>query len=270
MFRAGGRFFTHILLIESLFLLCFCGGCAQRPPFDLGLGPVRGPEDIVERVNENAGRLRSLRAEARIRWPQLSHSRLAKVSLLYAQPSRYKVKFSALFGTTIAVMSVRQGEVDIYLPQANRLYHGQPSPETMDQVLGIEMSLEDLMATLVGNVRLPPASRLLAFQPAKEGYALSFQMPAGRQEVLVAADGLRVLSVELFDVHDRPLLLKTFQDHRLVDGVVRPGQVELFLSNRGEELRLVFTHQEVNQPIRDRAFHLDLPASVQLVPLYPE
>lgn len=270
MFTARRRFLLSLSLIVVLLVPFFGWGCAHRSPFDLGLGAIRGPEDIIDRINGNAQRLHALRAEARIHWPQISKSRLAKVSVLFAQPSRYRIKFGTLFGMTMAVMTVRDEEISIYVPQANRLYQGQPTDEELADILDLDISLTDLMETLVGTVRLPSASHLLEYQPVKEGYALSFQVPGGRQDILVGGDGLRILMVELFDSGGQSLLVKTYRDHRVLDGIVRPGQVELSRPDRGEELRLTFTQQWVNHLVEEADFELDLPASVELVPLQLE
>lgn len=262
---AKERFF----LVVSLLLVLFWG-CARRPPFDLGLGRVRGPEDVVTRINENAQRLHSLRAGARIHLANIPQSRLAKASVLFAEPSRYRVKFNALFGRTVAVMTVRHEEVSIYLPLANRLYEGQPSAEQMGHVLGIQMSFADLMEAMVGTVRLPSMSDLLGYRTMKDGYALSFKRPEGRQEVQVASDGLRVQKVEFFDDHGRSFLVKTLRDYRAMGEVVRPSEVTLTLPDKGEELQIIFTHQQVNHLIREEEFQLDLPASVERILLHLE
>ena len=250
-----------------LFLLFFCWECAQHPALDLGLGPVRGPEDIVERINKNASYLHSLRAEARLFSPHIPQSRLAKATVLFAEQGRYRVTFSALFGMTAAVMTVRQKEVSIYMPLANRLYEGQFTPQEIDQVLGINMSLTDLMAAMVGAVRLPPVSHLRDYRKTDAGYTLSFLCDGGHKEVQVAEDGLRVLEVVYFDARNQTFLIKTFRDHRVMDGIVRPGEISLVFPTRAEELKVIFTRQEVNPLISDQQFWLDIPTSVERIRL---
>ena len=248
-------------------LLWLCAGCAHRPVFDLGLGPVRGPDDIVERINENASRLHTLRAEANIRSRHVPQSRMARASVIFSRPGRYRVKFSASFGMTVAVLTVQQGQVHIYMPLTNRLYEDQFTPERMDHLLGFDMSLAELMEAVVGTVRLPSVSDLIDNRAVQDGYALSFKWHGGRQEVHVASDGFRVYRVEYFDALDRSFLIKTFHDYRMVDGIVRPDEVRLTLPIRGEELKVLFTHQEVNHGIREEEFSLNLPDSVERLPL---
>lgn len=248
-------------------LLSLCAGCAHRPLFDLGLGPARGPDDIVERINGNASRLHTLRAEANIRSLRVPQSHMARASVLFSWPSRYRVKFSAPFGMTVAVLTIQQGWVHIYMPLANRLYEDQFTPERMGHLLGFDMSLADLMEALVGTVRLPPASDLLDNRAVQNGYVLSFKWHGGRQEVHVASDGFRVYKVEYVDDLNRAFLIKTFHDYRVVDGIVRPDEVRLTLPTSGEELKVLFAHQEVNHEIREEEFSLDLPDSVERLPL---
>jgi outer membrane lipoprotein-sorting protein len=255
------------VLYIVLLLLSFSGGCAQRPPFDLGLGPIRGPDDIVRRVNENAHRLHSLRAEAQLHSAQVPRSHLAKVSVLFAEPDHYRVKFSALFGRTMALMLVQGGEVSIYIPSANRLYEGQATPEILSHVVGIDMGLSDLMEALMGHIRLPPISDLLDYRIMEDGYQLIFKRPEGRQEVQVGPDGLRVFRAEFFDIHGQSFLVKTFRDHQVVDGVVRPGEVHLTLPGREEEIRLTFSAQRVNPQIREEEFQQQFPDSVERIHL---
>lgn len=270
MLTSRRRPFLNLAVLVVFCLLLFYCGCAHRAPFDLGLGPIRGPEDIIDRINGNVQRLHALRAEARIHSPQNFKSRLAKVSVLFAQPSRYRMKFGALFGMTMAVMTVQGEQMDIYVPQANRLYRGRPSAEELGNILGLDISLTDLMETLMGTVRLPSASQLLEYRHGKEGYTLSFQMSEGRQDIQVGSDGLSILRMELFDAQGRSLLIQTFRDHRLLDGIVRPGQVELSRPDWGGELQLTFIQQRVNVQVEEADFQLDLPATVELVPLQLE
>jgi len=262
MIRTGYRVFFMVLALSSLM-----GGCARRPQFDLGLGPVHGPDDIVKRINENAHRLRSLRAEARFHSTHVPQSRLAKASVLFVEPSRYRVKFSGLFGRTMAVMVVHGSEVSIYMPLANRLYEGQATPEILSHVLGIDMSLSDLMETLLGHIRLPPIDDLLDCQTVEHGYLLSFKRPEGHQEVQVGPSGLRIFTAEFFDIDGQSFLVKDFQDYRVVDGVIRPGEVRLVLPGREEEFHLIFITQEVNHQIREEEFQLQFPDSVERIQL---
>jgi hypothetical protein len=255
------------MLLLFLLVSMLSAGCARRVPFDMGLGPVHGPDDIVEKVNANTGRMHTLRAEAHVWSANTPTSRLATISVRFTRPNWYKVKFGALFGMTMAVVTLRQEEVNIYLPQSNRLYQGHSAPEKLGRILGLDMSLADLMETLVGTVWLPPVSQLLEYRSEEPGHVLSFRLPQGKQQVLVAPDGLRVLKVELFDIQGSCVLMKTFDDYRLVDGIVRPGRVRIVLPDREEEFQLTFTHQEANRPIPEREFRLDLPARVEVVPL---
>jgi len=270
MSRTGGRFLLSLPLTIALLVFFLFSGCARRSPFDMGLGPIHGPEDIVQRINANARRLSTLRAEVRINSSHMAKSRLVKVSVLFARPSQYKMKFGALFGMTMAIMMVSGEDVDLYVPQSNRLYRGQLSAESLGQIIGLDMSLPELMETLVGNIRLPAVSQLLEYRPEEERYALSFQVPGGRQDVQVASDGLRLLRVELCDSRGQSLVVKTFRDHRMLGGVVRPGQVELSLPNKDQKIALTFIQQEVNQQLEESDFRLDLPATVEPVPLYLE
>ncbi len=255
------------MLLWLLLMSMLNAGCARRPPFDMGFGPVRGPDDIVERINANAGHMHSLRAEARVSSARIPKSRLASISVLFTRPYWYKVKFGALFGMTLAVATLREEEINIYVPQSNRLYQGHPTSEKLGQIVGLEMNLEHLMETLVGTVWLPSVSHLLQYRSVEKGYTLSFLLPEGRQEVLVAPDGLRVLQVELLDDNGNPLLIRTFGDHQMVDGVVRPGWVKILLPGREEELELTFIHQVANHEIPEEEFQLNPPEQVEVVPL---
>jgi len=260
--RSGYRVFFMVLVLSSLM-----AGCARRPEFDLGLGPVHGPDDIVKRIDENAHRLSSLRAEARFHLTHVPQSRLAKVSVLFVQPNRYRVQFSGLFGRTMAVMVVQGSEVSIYLPLANRLYEGQATAEILNHVLGIDMSLSDLMETLLGHIRLPPIEDLLDCRVVENGYLLSFKGPEGHQEVQVGPSGFRIFRAEVFDIDGQSVLVKAFQDYRVVGGVVRPGEVRLVLPGREEELHLTFITQEVNHQIREEELQLRFPDSVERIQL---
>jgi outer membrane lipoprotein-sorting protein len=260
---------TRVAIIFS-FLLLLWGSCARHPEVDLEYGPVRGPQDIIKRVNANAARLKTLRAEVRFNSPQIPQGRFAKATVIFAQPDRYRVKFSALFGRTMALLLVDRGEASLYLPLDNRLYQGWLDAEQMDQLLGVDSSLLELLEGLVGAVRVPAVTDLLDYRITDVGYWLSFRWQGSRQEIQVASDGLKVLEVTYFDDFDRPRQVRSYQHHRMIADVLRPGGVDFDLPTRGERMELTFVHQEVNPQVDEAVFRLNLPDSVERVRLIPE
>jgi hypothetical protein len=225
---------------------------------------------VVARVNQNADRVHSLHAEIRLLSPDLAQSRLTRAVVDFAEPHRYRVKFTALFGATVALLLVNDEQVDLYVPLTNRIYQGQMDAEQVKLLVGIELDPAELMEALLGTIRLPPASELLDYRPIVDGHRLVFSCPGGRQEVQVASDGLRVQRLSVFDDEGRCLLTKTFHDHRLIGDVVRPGSQQVSVLGRSDPLEVIFVEQELNLPLGEEIFHLDFPESVERIELNPE
>jgi hypothetical protein len=268
--RIGEIIMTHRQ--QNLFLLVFgtvfyLWGCAHSPRFDLDLGPARSPEEVIERVNRNALRVESLRAEVHLDSDQIPQSRLARAEFLFARPDHYRVRFRSLFGTTAAVFTIKEGLLRLYVPMSNRYYEGHLTVEQVGTLLGIEVEVTELMEALSGMALLPPTTDLLEYRANEDGHFLVFSWQEGRQEVQVAPDGIRVLEVRYRDDRGRTALTKRFSHHRLVDGVVRPGEVSAAFGGRGGDLKIVFIQQDVNIPWDDDDFLLDVPDSVERIEL---
>jgi hypothetical protein len=252
-----------LVILSVVALSCFY--CARHPAIDLELGPVQGPQDIVERVNANAGRMGTLRAEVRLDADHIPQSRLTKARVLFSEPDRYRIKFSALFGRTVALMIIDGQEASLYLPDRNRLYQGQFTPRGLGRVLGLEIGLDELMKALAGTVRLSSLERLIDYRATEDGYELRFGRGPGHQVVTVASDGLRILEIRDYGTGEQPGLIRTYRDHLLLDGVLRPGRVNLIFPSRGEEIEVTFLNQQVNPLVAEEDFQLPLPDSVERI-----
>jgi hypothetical protein len=255
-------FFVTAALAPLLF-----HGCARSPQFDLGLGPVREPHEVVQRVNDNADRMESLKAEMRLRSDEIPQSRLAKATVLFARPDQYRVKFRTLFGATAAELTIAGQQVDLYMPMSNRLYQGRLTAQQVGRLVGIELAPDDLMEAMLGTVRLPPYSEMTDFLQTADGYVLTYPWRDGRQQVHVASDGVRVREVIFHDRAGAVVLSKVFEDHLVVSGIVRPGRLTAVMTGQGGELEVRFGRQELNVPCGAEDFRLRVPDSVERVVL---
>jgi hypothetical protein len=268
MKRSSGDVMNRVLLplclMAGLALLAL-HGCARGPQFDLGLGPIREPREVVQRVNDNVDRMKSLRADIRLRSDEIPQSRLAKATVLFAWPDLYRVKFRTLFGATAAELTVTGQQVNLYMPMSNRLYQGRLTAQQVGRLVGIELAPGDLMEAMLGTVRLPPFSDLTEFLTTADGYGLTYPWGDGRQQVRVASDGVRVQEVVFHDRSGAVVLSKIFEDHRVVDGIVRPGLLRVAFPGQGGELEVRFGRQELNLSWGAEDFQLRVPESVERV-----
>jgi hypothetical protein len=240
--------------------------CARAPSFDLAGEPAGGAPEVLRRINHNALLINSLRADIRLRSDRLPHSGLARADLLFARPRRYRVQLKTIFGNTMAVFTVRRKGADLYLPMANRLYQGDLSAARIRDLVGIELPAADLLETLTGIFHLPTGSEILGYRRMDDDHLLIFSWERGRREIRVAPDGYRILQDLYRDEGGRVVVVKEFEDYRMVDGVVLPGKVRALLPERQEELEVRFTRQVVNEPWEEKDFHLDLPGGVERIP----
>jgi hypothetical protein len=241
--------------------------CAHAPSFDLDRGPARGPEDIIGRINQNALLVRSLRADVRLKSDRIPQSRLARADLLFVPPDRYRIRLKTIFGATIAVFSVYEEQAQLYLPMSNRLYEGPLTVTQVRELVGIELSTGDLLEALSGISTLPPVSELSDYQIVQDEHLLIFPYDQGYREVMVAADGYRILRTQYRDAFGEVVLEKQFDQYHLVKGVVLPQWIRVSFPSRGEVLEAQFFHQDVNVPWKVEDFHLELPKGVERVRL---
>ncbi len=260
---AGRQFGPLSLSLAVLFLMA----CAHAPSFDPGGGPARGPREVVERINRNALLVESLRADVRLQSNHIPQSRLSRADLLFARPDRYRVRLRTVFGSTVAVLILCQGQADLYLPASNRLYQGFLTVEQVKGLVGIELPAVDLLEALSGMPTLPPVTELLEYRRIQEDHLLIFPWEQGRREVMVAPDGYRILRDQYRDAAGQVVVEKQFDEHRLVAGVVLPERVRVLLPGRGDALEVQFSHQDVNVSWEQEDFQLDLPGSVERIRL---
>jgi hypothetical protein len=239
--------------------------CARVPTFDLDGPPARGPREVIRRIENNALLINSLRADVRLTSEHVPRSRLARADLLFARPQQYRLQLKSIFGNTMALFTMRQGQADLYLPVSNRLYQGQLPAEQIRDLIGIELSAAELLETLSGVFHLPSGSELLEYQHREEDHLLVFPWGQGRREIRVAPDGYRILQDRHRDAFGGVVVEKVFEGYRTVDGVVLPERVRVFLPERREDLEVRFSHQAVNVPWRAEDFLLDLPDGVERV-----
>jgi len=261
---AAGRHSGPLWLSLAVLLLM---ACAHAPSFDLDGEPAGGPREVVQRINQNALLVKSLRANVRLKSNHIPQSRLSRADLLFVRPDRYRVRLRTIFGATVAVFTVRQDQADLYLPTSNRLYQGFLTAEQVKELVGIELSAVDLLEALSGMSPLPPVTELLEYRRIQDEHLLVFPWEGGRREIMVAPDGYRILRDQYRDAAGQVVMEKQFDGHRLVAGVVLPEQVRALLPGRGEVLEAHFSQQDVNVSWEQEDFQLDLPGSVERVRL---
>jgi len=250
------------LSIVVLFLLA----CARAPSFDVDGEPVGGAREIVQRINRNALLINSLSADVRLRSAHIPQSKLARADLLYARPEHYRVQLKTIFGNTMAVFTVRQGQAELYLPLSNQLYQGELTAERIRDLVGIELPAVDLLETLSGIFYLPDDTELLDYRRIGEDHLLVFSWDQGRREIRMAPDGYRILWDRYLDARGQAVMEKEFKEYRMIAGVLLPGQVTAFLPGEEEILEVWFSHQTVDVSWKEEDFHLHLPDGVERIP----
>jgi hypothetical protein len=231
------------------------------------LGPARGPKEIIERVNQNVLLVQSLKADARLKSDRIPQSRLARAELLFARPDRYRVRLKTIFGTTMAVLTARQGQTELYLPMSNRLYEGRLTAEQVQELVGVKLSAEELLEALSGLFTLPAMGELLEHRMVQDGHLLMYPWNRGSRQVTVAEDGFRILSIRYRDAFGDTVLEKRFDRHHLVEHLVLPERVRIYAQGQREILEVQFFSQQVNAPWDEGKFQLHLPSSVERIQL---
>jgi hypothetical protein len=260
-----------------VFLLAASAASCGTPLMKLPSGPgtAVSPEDAAAALAQATAACRTLRtmtAEIAVSGSAGGHRLRARLSAGVAAPASARLEAVAPFGPPFFIFFANADEATLLLPRDARvLEHGQPAA-VLDAVAGVPLGAADLQAALTGCVAGSDEAPLHARQFG-EGWRQLTGTPAGelylRRDaaggawVLTAVvrrePGGRAWRVEYRDRHDGlPQTMRIASiDQADVDS----------RSHRAFDLRLVLSQVEINVPLDDAAFTIQIPRSATPISL---
>lgn len=153
----------------------------------------------------------------------------------------------------------------LYELEKKRFYRGRATPMNISRLLPIRMRGEELAQLLLGE---PP---LVAAQPSalevdrcESHYKLTFENKAlgARQEVVIDATRPVPLKSTVW-ADGRVAYRLTFEDHKLVDGVLIPHKIRYVSPDDKVDILVLYTDVTVNETFENDLFRLELPKGIE-------
>jgi len=287
----GLRYFRILLLIAAVPL----GGCLVRSrPVALRTSTTQlataSSNDLVERLNTQAGQVQTLKAAVGIT-ASLGGSERGKITeyreihgyILARKPSSLRmIGFFPILENQLFDLVSSGGEFRLWIPSKNRFIVGngdverpstQPLENLRPQVIydallleGIDLNTE-LAALEEGEHKvIDPGTH----KPALQGdYTLDIIRQDGhgwylsRKTVFDRSD-LQLHQQRLYDEHGSVVTDVRYDEYREFNGMLFPTLIEILRPQEEYSIRLKVTNLTINGPIKDNQFLLELPSGAAL------
>lgn len=244
-----------LLLLLSLFALGSWGCHGKRP-----VPVVRGDaKDWLLSLEEARGRLKTLKAEARVEVRRKERRFRFHASILAGHPSRLYAETSG-FGLAAAAVSADDEGVLAYLPSRGKAYRGDGG-EVLAALLGVEQPTREWVGLLLGN--LPPhADPVIRFENVGRNAILTL----GNREPRVILTFDRKTSW-LTSFEERSPIVRTvfFGEPIRTPAGAYPSEIRIVTRKASVDLR--FEKVTADPVIAPNLFRIDLPPTVEPRPL---
>jgi hypothetical protein len=245
-------------------MLVFLIACAREVPV---FEPVDVPVSLVSRHLETkrAG-FSSLRAGGTLQLEAGKQGLSGRVFLLCQMPRSLRVEVMSLLGQPLLYLVSDGEQLLSWIPGRRRAYGGPSSGDALASLVAIPLEDREALQLLAGVV--PDwdgrVSGLFRDVPSGNLVLLSEGFGGRRmQRVWLEPEDLSVIRVERFEGMERRLDAR-FDDFTVVRDSLYPKHVVL----ESPEVRLSLRYHQlvVNEPAGRNAFHLELPAGIEVAP----
>jgi hypothetical protein len=244
---------------RSILLLALSlASCARRaPPPDLSLDP----DALLAQVREAAGRVTSVRGQARVRVEGAAGGAVA--AFVAAQrPDRLHLEALDFFGNPAAVLATGDGRLAIYDARDRRFYRGGATAENVGRLVPLALPPEDLVAVLCG---APPLGGEAMRAEPGPGYVTLELRDGARTTTLRVRAGAAVARASVrapggaYEV--------TYGLPGSVEGTMLPGDITVSSDRPKVRVQLGWVDFEANAPLEAALFRLEPPAGARVVEL---
>lgn len=260
----AARLWGRGLLGVCLLLVTAC--C--RRPFDFGPHPQDDPEAVLAAAEGLLARPATLEGEAKLRF-RLPQGRFGADHLVVvAPPDRLRLDTLGFFGSPLAVLLVRDGELLLWDIDGGRAYRGPATRQTLSEILPLALAPAEVVDLLLGRPARPPGARPRLFlDQAARAYRVELRSEGRVQRRWFDPESGALLRV-VEEVEGEVRWTATFEAYRHVGGEGSGELPYLVTIAHGESsLRFRWRSLKVGGPIDPGVFEVALPPGVPTVPI---
>jgi hypothetical protein len=171
----------------------------------------------------------------------------------------------SFLGTSIYTLIIQNDEIILFVPSEKSVYRGAASPPNMERLFSLPFTAEEALSILCGRVPLCPH---LEAEIHKDGdlFVLELVCLFNRWHQRISLDPFQLDPIELHitDHLGRVILNVTWSDFHSLGETRIPTQIQVEMPLKGNHLRLTYKELELNLPLSDERFHLQLPQDTEI------
>lgn len=245
--------FAGLLLAAGLALLLTSCVSAPKPVL-----PLLGEQELLQRLQDNAGAFYSMRGITRIRAKNGNDSASARQVLLLAKPDRLRAEVLNPFGQPLFLLAVRDGKLSVLVPGEQRFLQGEATAERIARFIRLPLSPEQMVRLALYDLPLISYGETsLSFDEA--GYLLLLSGGELGQKLKFDTSG-RLLGSAYYR-GEQVLLEVAYKDFDAELGEF-PRQMTVTMPEQSTSFSLSYNDIELNPQLTAERFTLSPPSGV--------
>ena len=249
---------TGGLLFSAVAFLCACAS-SSTPNL---IPPIRGPEDLIQRVIAHTEPLRDARIRARVSLEIDRIRQKATSVLFFEQPADLRMEISASLGVSIMSAKFWEDSLRVYLPRENGYLEGEAA-RVLYQVTGMNLAYYDVQRVLLGipTLDMSDRNRITGFETTADQYIVDLQHTFLKRRLWIDRASVTLAREEITDLHGEPRSKLLLSRYKRVSGCLLPQRIEI--SQGGNHIAWTVESIRVNTGLEDDAFDLKMPDGVR-------
>ena len=256
-----GKTFSFIGLIFLPLLLMGC-----RPDKTGDANSELPPEILLARLKSAHSRLQDFKGSALVTVRLNGRRSRVSTRIRFRRPDHLKIFVQGGL-RVIAVISIKQRAVQLYIPGENVVFEG-PIDDTDTLMPGLRVPLSDIRTASTGLIDLAPyvPENITDYRQEGGHYHLSV-MTNGRKRTILIDPGRTVVLREEEQIPGGKTIVRTFDQYTLREGIWRPSEIQIESDTQDETLNLKYDMQSLNSGLTGSDLRMKLPGSVRHLPL---
>lgn len=241
-------------VLSFLSLLVLLNGCVPTPGRLLLPDQLLMHQKILQRMRERTQGIHTLSGIARLAI-QTSQGRDSTEEVILLQPpdAIRLESWNSMGGLQLLMIS--KGKKGVFVvPGEFKTYEFASEPGPLKRLLGLDLSIRDLLQILMGAPPIPPLEPDQILTELETGGTVLEILQGSRviQKVWIDLSG-RIVRWERLDAKGNPMESLVFDDFQEVEGISMPFHIA-YTGSGGVELTLRYRSLLLNQSIEDRLF----------------
>lgn len=255
-----------LTMLLGLFLLD--NGCAPSEVRTISSPP--SPDVLLARLNQATSRLQDLKGSAHVSVSLKDRQGRVSIRFQFRQPDHLKIYVQGAFLQILAVLSIEQETVQLYIPQDNVVFGGTLADNDV-VVPGMRVPLSDVRTAVTGLTDLSMVQTRDVMDYGRDGdqYRMTIQDAVEETTRMLWIDPDRsVITREEERLAGGIVIHRSFERYARKNGVWRPGRIRITrVTIEGGSLDLTYDTQTVNSGLTHADLSLTLPRSIRRLPL---